>query len=148
MIRPVRKVPASVLLATILAGCAEPASSYADYRNKAANSVKKMIGVVASGKLAAELDLQNKMLATLTDTVVTNAENDASSVQSSFDTRQPPDARSIRLKNVVDTPLQNATSQLTDLRIAVRRADQQAMQSALDDLAKTTAALSKLQEQL
>lgn len=148
MIRPARFVPASLLIASLLAGCAEPASTYSDYRAKAANSVKKMIGVVAAGQLAAQLDLKDKMFATLTDNVVSNAESDASSAQSSFDTRQPPDARSLRLKNVVDGPLQDATNQLTDLRIAVRNADQQGMRSALNDLAKTTAALNKLQDQL
>lgn len=96
--------------------------------------------------LAAQLDLDGKMLHTATDTVVTDAENDAQSVLSSLGTVQPPDAASIQLRSRADDVLQNAASQLSDLRIALRRDDKPAMRSALADLGTTLADIQHLQD--
>jgi hypothetical protein len=49
---------------------------------------------LASGQLAAQLGLQGKSFSAFTNENVTDAENDADSVNSTFSSRQPPDARS------------------------------------------------------
>lgn len=137
---------AGVLLVVLtLAGCVTPAINAEGYRGKVSQSAKKMAGVVASAQLAAQLDLDGRMLQTLTDTIVTSAENDAQSVLTAFDGVQPPDEPSIALRDRADNVLQPASSQLSDLRIAVRRRDRANMRSSLHDLGKTLTQLNHLQ---
>lgn len=135
-----------MLTVLTLASCVTPAINAAGYRGKVSQSARKMAGVVASAQLAVQLDLDGKMLHTLTDTVVTNAENDAQSVLNALDSVQPPDHPSIALRDHADNVLQQAASQLADLRIAVRRSDRAAMRSSLGELGKTLDALSHLQD--
>lgn len=104
-----------------------------------------MIGIVGSAQLAAELDLSGKMIASVTDNVVSQAEQDAQSVLTALDGRQPPDEASVQLKIHADQPLQDAADELTDLRIAVRRGDHAGERKSLSDLAKTLKDLQQLQ---
>jgi hypothetical protein len=68
--------------------------------------------------------------------VVSDAEQDASSVQTTFDSRQPPApfGESDALKRRLDGALQDTTTSLTELRIATRRNDRRGISMALDDL--------------
>jgi hypothetical protein len=66
-------------------------------------------------------------------------------VLTALDSRQPPDAASVKLKSQADQPLQDAASELTDLRIAVRRNDKDQQRRSLSDLSKTLDKLKKLQ---
>jgi hypothetical protein len=134
-----------VTVAALAVGCATPATDTIDYRNKVAHSAASMRGIVASAILAVELDEQGRMLASLTDNVVTDAEDDAQSVLTALDSRQPPNSASVSLKNEADTPLQDAANTLTDLRVALRRGDHAGVKSAIDDLTKTSNALDRLQ---
>ena len=135
-----------VSVALVLCGCVSPAVNADGYRGKVSQSAKKMVGLINSAGLAARLDLDGRMLHTVTDNVVTDAERDAQSVLTSLGSVQPPDQASITLRNASDDVLQQAASQLSDLRIAVRRRDQHAMQSSLADLDKTLTAVQHLQE--
>ena len=116
------------------AGCAEPSGSYGDYVAKAQQTARQMASAITTAQLAAHELLHGNATLAYTDVMVTDAERDADSVQTTFDSRQPPDQRSSDLKDQVDQPLQNATSSLTDLRIAVRRDDAHDIRQALDDL--------------
>jgi len=78
-----------------------------------------------------------------TDAVVTAAEKDADSVQTALDSRQPPDARSIALKQQADQAVQSAVTGLTDLRIAVRRNDMHGIREAQAELAKALPQLER-----
>jgi hypothetical protein len=135
-----------VVLGGLMAGCASPAINDAGYRGKVGHSAAAMASIVASAQLASELGLEGRTIANVTDTIVSNDEEDAQSVLAALDSRQPPDARSIALKKTADGPLQDAANELTDLRIAVRRNDADAERRALADLAKTLAQLKKLQD--
>jgi hypothetical protein len=86
------------------------------------------------------------MLRTVTDNVVTDAENDAGSVVTTLDSVQPPDAASVKLRDQADDILQDASSQLADLRIALRRNDKPGIRAAMDDLAKTLVEVEYLQD--
>lgn len=130
----------------LLSACVTPAVNADGYRGKVKQSAKKMTGIVGAARLAAQLDLDGKMLRTLTDNVVTDAENDAESVVTSLDSVQPPDQGSVQLRSDADDVLQNAASQLADLRIAVRRGDQAGMRTTIGDLGKTLSEVQHLQE--
>jgi hypothetical protein len=139
-----RGVLVALACALVLAGCASPSPDYADYQNKVASSAKAMTSVVNTARLGALAWQRQQVTAAYADTVVTDAEKDAGSVITALDSRQPPDERSIRLKQQVDQPLQDASSALTDLRIALRRADRTGVQQALADLQQPLQRLASL----
>jgi len=141
--RGIALVGAVVLL---LSACVSPAINADGYRGKVMQSAKKMSGLIGAARLAVQLDFDHKMLRTVTDNVVTEAENDAGSVVTALDSVQPPDAASVQLRDHADEILQDASSQLADLRIALRRNDKPGMRAAMDDLGKTLVEVQRLQD--
>jgi hypothetical protein len=129
----------------VLSSCVSPAVDASGYRDKVSHSAQKMAGIIGSAQLAAQLDLDGRMIATMTDSVVSDAEQDAQSVVNSLDAVQPPDVKSIQLRDAADQVLQDASSELSDLRIYVRRHDHPNMQMTFDELTKTLADVQKLQ---
>lgn len=138
----------AALVLPALTGCVSPAIDDAGYRGKAVHSVDQMLGIVNTARLAVRLDLRGRMIESVTDTVVSDAENDAQSVLSAFETVQPPSERMVLLRSTVDTPLQDAASNISDLRIAERRNERPGERKALGELAKSVAELQKLQARL
>ena len=139
-----KRLVVGLVLCGLVAGCASPAINRAGYRGKVRHSAAAMAGIVASAQLATELDLRGRALANVTDVLVSEAEQDAQSVLTALDSRQPPDDESSALKTVADEPLQRAANELTDLRIAVRRHDEDAERRGLADLSMTLVRLQDL----
>jgi hypothetical protein len=134
-------------LVAVCAGCMSPAIDSAGYRGKTNHAAARLEGVVNDARLAANLDLQGRMLRALTDDVVSQAEQDAGSIVSQYDSVQPPNTAMIALRSKADNVLQPAQSNIADLRIAVRDGDHAGMRKALDALSESAAALEKLQAQ-
>lgn len=128
----------------LLAGCVSPAIDNPGYRGKIGHSAEQMHSSVASALLAVRLDLQGKMLDTVTDNVVTDAENDADSILTAFEAVQPPDAESVQLRTRADKVLQDAAGSLADLRIAVRRHDAAGKRRILGELEQQLKSLDGL----
>ena len=103
---------------------------------------------LASARLAAQIGLRGKSFPTFTDGNVTDAENDADSVNSTFTSRQPPDAGSGALRQKMLRALSDGTSALTDLRVAVRMDDPAAVRKALAEVGKSLKTFSDLQQEL
>jgi predicted negative regulator of RcsB-dependent stress response len=104
-----------------------------------------MVSAAATAELAAQTMLDDKAFGPFVNVNVTNAEEDANSIAATFDSVQPPDAASDKLRNAVDTAMQAATSALADLRIAVRRRQLEEVRKALSDLTKARSELQKLE---
>jgi hypothetical protein len=132
----------------LAAACAGPVPSYDAYRHAAAQTAMVMGSALASGQLAAQLGLQGKSFSAFTDGNVTDAENDADSVNSTFSSRQPPDARSDALRQEMDQALSDGTSALTDLRVAVRMDDRAQVRKALAEVGKSLTTFDDLQQEL
>jgi hypothetical protein len=107
-----------------------------------------MVSALASAQLAAGLGLRGSSFPVFTDGNVTDAENDADSVNSTFTSRQPPDARSDALRQKMLQALSDGTSALTDLRVAVRMDDPAAVRKALGEVGKSLKSFSDLQQGL
>lgn len=131
--RPVVVVLAMAGMLTV-GGCVGPTPTYSAYQGKAQQTAQAMIGIVASARLTAESLLRGDVTYAFADQTISRAEQNASSVRLAFDSRQPPDSRSDRLRGQVDAPLNDAVTALTDLRIAVRRADTDGIRAAVTAL--------------
>jgi hypothetical protein len=107
-----------------------------------------MASDLASAQLAAQLGLQGKSFSAFTDENVTDAENDAGSVNATFSSRQPPDARSDALRQKMAQALSDGTSALTDLRVAIRMDDRAQVRKALAEVGKSRKTFNGLQQEL
>jgi hypothetical protein len=132
----------------LLAACAAPVPDDGAYRHAALLTSMAMASDLASGQLAAQLGLRGSSFPALTDGSVTDAEDDADSVNSTFTSRQPPDARSDALRQKMLQALSDGTSALTDLRVAVRMGDRTQVRKALAEVGKSLKTFGALQQEL
>lgn len=138
----------AAVAACLLAACAGPVPDYGAYRHAALSTATAMISSLATAELAGQNDLHGRNLFAFTDDSVTNAENDADSVNSTFGSRQPPDARSLALSQRMDQALSQGTSALSSLRIALRQNSRQQMIKALAEVGKALRLFRGLQAAL
>jgi hypothetical protein len=132
----------------LLAACAAPVPDYGAYRHAASMTATAMVSSLASAELAVQVELRGGNLLAFTDDNVTYAENDASSVNSTFSSRQPPDARSGALRQKMEQALSGATSALATLRITVRGGNRAQIIKALMAVTKALQSFSRLQQEL
>jgi hypothetical protein len=130
------------------AACAGPVPDDGAYRHAALQTSMAMVSALASAQLAAGLGLRGSSFPAFTDGNVTNAENDADSVNSTFSSRQPPDARSGALRQTMLQALSDGTSALSDLRVAVRMDDRAQVRKALAEVGKSRKTFNRLQQEL
>src|SRR3954452_19502832 len=129
-----------------VAACAGPTSDVADYRHKAANSAEAMASQVQTGLLTGRLVLDRRLPLDYAATTASDVDDDASSVQQTFDSRQPPDSPAAdALRDQVDKAMTDATGAIADLRIAVRRGSDSDIRAAIRLLVKALPPLQKLQ---
>jgi hypothetical protein len=132
----------------LLAACAGPVADGGAYRHAALQTAMAVVSDLGSGQLAARLGLRGSSFPAFTDGNVTDAENDADSADSTFGSRQPPDARSDALRQKMLRALSDATSALTDLRVAVRMEDRARVRKALGEVGESLRALDDLRREL
>jgi hypothetical protein len=136
------------VICALVAGCAAPVLNYDAYRHAAYQTTTAMISSLATAQLAVQVNLGGRNLLGFADDTVTFAENDANSVNSTFSSREPPDARSAALRHTMDQALSVATSALATLRITVRAGDRPAMVKALAAVNKSLRQFDRLQQAL
>jgi hypothetical protein len=132
----------------LLAACAGPVPDEGAYRHAALRTAMAMVSDLASARLAAGLGLRGSSFPAFTDGIVTDAENDAGSVNSTFGSRQPPGARSGVLRQKMLQALSGGTSALTDLRVAVRMKDRARVRKALAEVGTSLKIFGGLQREL
>lgn len=132
----------------MLGACAAPVPSYPAYRHAALITATAMVSNLAAAELSARMELRGDNLFGFADDNVTNAENDANSVSSTFGSRQPPDARSMALEQKMSKAISQATSALSSLRIALRQGSQAGLKSAMAAVAKALHQFLLLQQVL
>jgi hypothetical protein len=135
-----------LLSAVVAEGCAGPTVTDGGYRAKTAGMLSDISSSLATAKLAVSLDLKGRMALALTDESVSQAESDASSSESSWESRQPPSDAMLRLHDQISGSVQDAVSALQALRFAVRRSDPDAIRAALDGLDKPAADVDRLSQ--
>jgi hypothetical protein len=118
--------------------CVAPARSHGAYEGKAVDTSDTVLSAVETGRLAAVTAGDDDSFATTLAVVISDAEGDASSARSIFESIQPPDPRSDELRARLDAILDRAVDGLSRLRITLRRGEI----SALPRVARPLAAVS------
>lgn len=116
-----RRTAVFILLA--LVACVAPARSYGSFKGKAVATANDMLSAVESARLTVEMAQRNRTFATYTSVALGEAEKDGDAIAGAFSSVQPPDARSDKIRSELSQLLDQATSTLSDLRIAARRTD-------------------------
>jgi hypothetical protein len=122
-------------LALLLTGCVTPAPTTSAYEGKAGGTAQAAVSAVRTALLAEDAYAHGKLTAAYLESTLVDAEDSLGSVQTTFDSVQPPDTGAADdLRGTLDPLLEDAGSGLTDLRIAARRDDAAALTSTAADL--------------
>jgi len=136
----------ALLLALALSACAGPTHSQGDYELKLANTAESLDSASQTVVMAARLFEDDKAFNPYVANVISDAEDDASSSQQTFDTRQPPNDASDKLRQQADKTFEDVVSAITDARVAARDGDRAGLRQAASDLNELTKDLQKLEE--
>jgi hypothetical protein len=127
------------LLAVIVTGvlvfgasCVGPARGEVDYQKKAVATTEQVRSSVRTVLLAIQAAAEDAAFGSYLSRVISQAEDDASSAVSGFETIQPPSEQSDQLRDDVEEVTKDALDLLTEARTAARRSDRQ----SLTDLAE------------
>jgi hypothetical protein len=128
----------------MLTGCVGPARTSEDYLGKARHSATAAAAALQTALLAVQLNGKGNMLATYLDTVISQAEDDFSSVQQQFDSIQPPHAdESDQARDELDVILVKGSDTLSQLRILERRDESRLLVKTAADIPPLVTKLNK-----
>jgi hypothetical protein len=137
-----------LLVLPLAAGCVGPARGTGTYGAKAGQAAKAALSAVQTARLATTQALSGRLTEPYLDVVLSNAENDAGSVQTAFDSIQPPDDPAAdTLRQQLDGLLSGGTDGLAQLRILARRGDRPRLAKTNNDLAKVALALRQFSQE-
>jgi hypothetical protein len=132
----------------VLGGCVGPARTTDDYTRKASTSVHDVHSAVETARLGVDAVARDRTTGPYVSVLLGQAEEQATSVQSTFDSVQPPNEDADRLRDEVDGLLTQAVSVLGDVRIAARRGDTDGITGRGPALADISKRLSDLEDRL
>ena len=112
---------AAIFVFVALVACVAPARSFGSFQGKANATAKDMLSAVETARLTVQLTQRRKTFSPFISTALGETERDGDAIAGAFDSVQPPDARSDKIRSDLDQILQLATSTLSNLRIAARR---------------------------
>jgi hypothetical protein len=98
-----------------------PARTFDTYEDKATTTAEAALSAVATTSLAADVGSGGGAWGSYLSILISEQEDDLAGAQGTFDSVQPPDARSDALRQQLDDILQTAVDNVTSVRIAVRR---------------------------
>jgi hypothetical protein len=132
----------------LLGGCVGPARTSEAYLRKASTSVDDVRSAVETARLAVDAAAGDRATEAYLSILLREAEGQATSVQTSFASIQPPNEDADRLREQVDGLLSDAVSLLADLRIGARRGDKAALTGRAPELEALSQRLSDFEESL
>jgi hypothetical protein len=136
----------TLLLTTATAACAGPTHSRGDYELKLANTAEALESSAQTVVMAAGLIQDGRAFQPYTADVISQAEDDATSVQQTFGSRQPPDDASDQLRHRAEKTIDDVVSAITDARVAIRASDLVDLEAAAQQIQDLLPALQDLEE--
>jgi hypothetical protein len=137
--------PAGLMLSLILglAACGDPDQQML---SEGARAAREAVSGVRTAQLAAQSLLDGKIWAQPATVMVTDAEDALGQVATTFDARQPETDESRKTYDQYSEALSNASDGVTDLRIALRGGDLEAVRQQVGQLDETADQLEQLGE--
>jgi hypothetical protein len=129
-----------------IAGCAGPTTGTGDYRQKLANTAEALESSAQTVVMAARVATGKRAFGNYVADVISQAEDDATSVQQTFDSRQPPSHAADQLRQDADKTIEQVVSAITDARVAARSGDDESLAKSASQLRRLMPDLQKLQQ--
>jgi|SRR5215207_3962442 len=126
-----------------LAGCGDPDQQM---RSEGARAAREAVSGVRTAQLVAQSLLDGKVWDQPATVMVTDAEEALGQVATTFDARQPESAESRETYDQYSEALSSAADGVTELRIALRNGDLDAVRQQVGQLDKTAEQLEQLGE--
>ena len=123
-----------VALLAIGAACAGPARTHNDFQLKAKSTAETTLSAIGTTQLVVRLAADDRAFANYLSVLIGDAEEEASSAQSTFDSIQPPNEDSDALRSQLGDLLSTANDTIADIRIAVRRGQLSDLATQADEL--------------
>lgn len=141
------KVLAGLLLVLLSAACVGPARTTSSYQGKAGHTAEAALSQLQTALLAVSSSTHGNMLHSYLLVVLSDSEDNFSSIQATFDSIQPPDSQvDDQVRDKLDQLLSDGADGLAQLRIAARRNHSATLVATARDLAKTVEGLSAFSE--
>ncbi|HYT11035.1 MAG TPA: hypothetical protein VEL73_10290 [Mycobacteriales bacterium] len=129
-------------------GCVAPAPSPGAFEGKAVQTAKAALSSVDTALLASATAVRGRLPQPYLETTLSSAEDSLSSIQTAFDSVQPPaTATSDRLRDTLDRLLSRGSDGLAQLRIASRREDHAVVAEATRSLQQVADGLDRFEQE-
>jgi hypothetical protein len=136
----------AVVVAVGLTACVGPAPTTSQYEGKAAHTAADALSQLETARLAIENSA--RMPTPYLTTVLSESEDAFGSIQTTFDSIQPPDDPAAdQLRSDLDDLLSAGSDGLAQMRILARRDDTAGMRSTARQLAATAAGLERFNQE-
>ncbi|HEY4377126.1 MAG TPA: hypothetical protein VGM93_08195, partial [Acidimicrobiales bacterium] len=136
------------VLSLVLVGCVGPSRTETDYRRKAATTLDRVRSAVETTILGIEATERHHLPAAYVSVLLAEAEDDASAVDGTFRSIQPPDEHSDALHKQATDLVSDAVDDLAQARIVARRGDLAALSPLLKGLRATAARLQQMSDRV
>jgi hypothetical protein len=144
-----RRLLILLFLLLVSASCVQPvgpARTFDSYKHKAKDTAETALSSVETARLGARAAENDDVFAPFLSVLLGEAEDEATNAESTFDSVQPPNNRSDRLRDRLDALLVRATDALSQARIAARRADFDEVARQARPLARSSRELNRFVE--
>jgi hypothetical protein len=132
----------------LLAGCVAPAPTTSAYQGKAARTAQDALSQVETARLAVDTGLRGRLPQAYLETLLSQAEDAFGSIQTTFDSVQPPaDPAADDLRDALDELLSAGADALGQARIAARRQRSGELAEAARSLAPVAVGLERFEEE-
>ena len=122
MKRRVCAAASALVVVLTLSGCVGPARTTATYEDKAVRTANDSLSALETALLSVQTSLRGRLMQAYLETVLSESEDAFSSIQSTFDSIQPPDTdRADQLRDSLDKLLADGADGMAQLRILARR---------------------------
>jgi hypothetical protein len=141
------RLVAALLLVLLSAACVGPARTTSTYQGKAGHTAEAALSQLETALLAVSSSTHGNMLHSYLLVVLSESEDNFSSIQATFDSIQPPNSQvADQVRDKLDQLLSDGADGLAQLRIAARRNHTATLIATAQDLAKTADDLSAFSE--
>jgi hypothetical protein len=143
-----RRIAVCILAAAVtLTGCVGNARTTDAYRGKASHSAEEAASALQTALLSVQISAKGNLLDSYLEIVLSQAEDDFSSIEQQFDSIQPPNTKAAdQLRSKLDDLFTEGSDSLSQLRILARRDDQAEMVKTAQDIPKLVDKFTTFQE--
>jgi hypothetical protein len=125
-----------------------PARTTSTYEGKALRTAQDSLSELQTALLSVRTSMQGRLMQAYLETMLSDSEDAFSSIQTTFDSIQPPvTAPADKLRDELDSLLSDGADGMAQLRILARRQDKAKLAAEVTELVSTASGLDKFAQE-